>query len=337
MEEDATRRWTIRSRLVLGLLAIVVLMTADAWFIIRQQGIMDRSFCSLERMDMIERFLLECRRQEKNFLLRRDQASLDLFAASFDSLLSNTSALAERIKDPDMSASLVLLGGRILEYGDAFQHLRSRWFELSDPEERSRLDAETVATARACHALAGEVRNETISEFRAAHSATRTGNVLSVLLGLGLSIVVAALLTRNIVGPLEYLRKLAEKVSTGDIQDMDVEFSDLDMKRFTSRESFDLARTLRYMVSNLRMLVSTERGLMDDYHMTILVLANKALGRAGWSAVERARSAAGFRSFSDVHPSNVDRFLVALEKEAARTIPEERVRLLSQAIREHRS
>jgi hypothetical protein len=106
------------------------------------------------------------------------------------------------------------------------------------------------------------------------------------------------------------------------------------MRRFTSRESYDLARALCCMVMNLRFLVPTERGLMDDYHMTILVLVNKALGSGGWAVVERARRAGGFDSFSEVEPENVDRFLTELEREALEEIPEDRVQLLSRFIRE---
>jgi hypothetical protein len=130
---------------------------------------------------------------------------------------------------------------------------------------------------------------------------------------------------------------LADKASSGDIQDIDVEFGDLDVKRFGTRESHDLALALRKMVTNLRLLVSTERGLMDHYHMTIMVLIHKAVGPASWSVIERARSAAAFSSFSEINPANVHRFVTALETEVRPLIPDGSVRLLVSAISELRT
>lgn len=330
---DRAGRWTIRSRLLLGLLAIVVLMTVDAGIIIRQQQAVERTLVQLERASTVERYLLQCRRQEKNYLLRRDAESLELFQANLNALLAVTDELLLDVTDTEVERRLRLLKTRIAEYRVAFERSRARAPLVAETEDQAN-DWPTVEAARDCHHVVGQIRDGTILRFHDAKNVTRTVSLVSVVLALVLSVLIAGMLTRSIVGPLERLRRLAERVGSGDIQDMDVELSDLDLGRFRSRECFDLARALQCMVTNMRFLVSTERGLMDEYHMTILVLVNKALGACRWAVVERARRAAGFDSFSEVDPSNVDRFLAELEKEAATLASEERVQLLIRAVRE---
>lgn len=331
--EPQVGKMRIRTKLLFGMLAIVILMTVVAWIMREQQTIIENSFALLERMDTVERFLLECRRQEKNFFLRSDQASLDLHAANLDSLLSATAVLEMEVSDPDTRSNLGRLKDRESAYGAVFEDLQASWTG-DESEESNRLQDLTVARARECHALVGEIRTYAISRFEDAHATSHNVGILSVVVGLVLSLLIAGLLTRNIVRPLESLRTLAERVSTGDIQDMDVEFSDLDMKRFDSKESFDLARAFRRMVTSLRLMVSTERGLMDDYHMTIVVLTNKAVGPGGRAVIERARTAAGFGSLSDVSPENVDRFAYELGRHLAGIIPNERISLLCEAIQD---
>ena len=324
----------IRTRLLIGLLAIVCLMVVASAVVIWQQSIMNRAFEFVERLDTVDRFLLECRRQEKNYLLRQDRESEVFHAANFDSLFHSTLDLRAQVSDATLLEHLNLLAQKETEYAEAFRVLKEQMAGVGTREERERLAGATVARARECHAVVQEVTAAAAARFAAASSTTHRVSVVSVVVAVLFSVLISAVLTRSIVGPLEHLRKLAERVSTGDVQDMDVEFSDLEMKRFDSRETLGLARSLQRMVTNLRLLVSSERGLMDDYHMTIVVLTNKAVGPGGWAVVERARSAAEFGSFADVSPSNVDRFLTELEREVAEQIPGEKVRMLVDAIRE---
>ncbi len=321
----------IRTKLWLGMLALVALMGTVALIAIRQQLTMERSFALLDHLDTVERLLLECRRQEKNFLLRGDQASLDLHARSFEALRRAIAERMETVADAGIRSQLALLLEKELGYRRAFENLKSE--VLADPSLCCQPpEALTAARARECHALLADLRALAISRFARARSRNYTVSVLSVALGLVASVAIAGLLTRHLVAPLEYLRELATRISTGDIQDMDVELHDLDAKRFNTRESFALAESLQRMVTSIRLLIPTERGLMDDYHMTMVVLVNKAVGPGGWTVIERARQAAGLRSFAEVGPANVDRFLEQLRQEAAALIPEERIQRLSAAI-----
>ena len=161
------------------------------------------------------------------------------------------------------------------------------------PGEKSGLDeieitteelvAALVSHARACHSEEEVIRKAVLMRFRRACTTTRTVSIVSVAVGLLLSMIVTWLLTRFVAGPLERLRELAEKASVGDIQDMDIAFSDLEMGGCTNREVYDLAHALRRMVTSLRLLVPNEHGLMDSYHMAIIVLSNRAIGPAAWA------------------------------------------------------
>ena len=210
------------------------------------------------------------------------------------------------------------------------------------PGEKSGLDeieitteelvAALVSHARACHSEEEEIRKAVLMRFRRACTTTRTVSIVSVAVGLLLSMIVTWLLTRFVAGPLERLRELAEKASVGDIQDMDIAFSDLEMGGCANREVYDLAHALRRMVTSLRLLVPTEHGLMDSYHMAIIVLSNRAIGPAAWAMIERARAAAGLSSFAEIDPSNAGRFMTELERQLGDLIPEEKLRLLRKAI-----
>ncbi len=324
----------IRTKLLIGMLGMVLLMMVVAGVIIRQQLVIEHSFSILEHMNTIERLLLECRRQEKNFLLRHDRSSIELFASDFEALQNNTMTALPEVSDTGLRSKLDGLKGLISQYGRTFDEVKSAWASDVGMEEQHRLAGLTVSRARECHALVAEIRESAISSFKMAGYSTHAVSLSSVLLGLLLSFLLAGMLTRHIVNPLEYLREFAEKARVGDIQDMDVQSSDLEMKRFNSRETYDLARSLQCLVTNMRLLVSTERGLMDPYHMTIAVLLIRAVGSCGWAVIERARGAAGFRSFPEITTSNIDRFLTCLTAELTGLIPEDRVRLVIDAIRE---
>jgi methyl-accepting chemotaxis protein len=329
-----SRRLRIRTKLLLGLIAIGALVVSTAAVVISRQSIVRRSFEIHDRMLTIERFLLECRRQEKNFFLREDDASAPLFEESLRSLLSETAALRADSLEPAVAAGLADLEVAAAAYAESFRTTSGpAWFR-ADGQERERLENATVEAARRCHAVMDQLLGHATETLHAAVRTTQRVSLLTVMAGFGLALLVCWWLTRAIARPLEQLRSLAERVSSGDIRDMQVEFGDLEVDRLSTRESYDLARALQKMVTNLRLLVATERGLMDNYHMTIVVLVSRAVGPAAWSVIERSRTAAGFSSFSEVGPDTVDRFAAALEQEVRPLLPEDSVQLLVSAITE---
>lgn len=322
----------IRTRLLLGFLAVVALMTAAATAVLVEGRAMDHAFSVQARLWRTEVQLLECRRQEKNLLLRNDRSGHDAFLAAHGAVVAETRALLEDARGARLEGELERLHRAALEYGDAFNRAaRLHATGGATPEET---DALVVPPARTCHELLHALREAAAQRFRRATRTTGVVSVAAVVAALALSVVVALLLTRSIVVPLERLRRLAEQASTGDLQDMDVAFRCLRFERRCSQECVDLADSLRRMVTSLRLLVPTEQGLMGTYHMAILVLVNRAVGPAGRAVVERTLRAGGFSSIAEVGPTTVEQFLAALRDEVRDTIPEESLELLCEAIRE---
>ena len=146
-------RVKIRTKLLLGLIAIGALVVSTAAVVISRQSVVRRSFEIHDRMLTIERFLLECRRQEKNFLLREDDASAPLFEESLRSLLAEIDALRSDSVEPAVAARLSDLEVAAAAYADAFRTTSGpAWFR-ADGQERDRLEAATVEAARRCHTV----------------------------------------------------------------------------------------------------------------------------------------------------------------------------------------
>lgn len=322
----------IRTRLLQGFLAIVALMTAAAGVIIAEGRAMDRAFLVQDRLCRVEIELLESRRQEKNFILRHDQTSLEAFLVAHRAITDETHALLAEIPNSRLRGELERLHDAAQEYGTVYS--RGARLQLAGEGTSDDLEALVVPLARECHELVHSLRGTATARFRRATVTTGVVSVAAVLAGLVLSLAVVLLLTRSIVTPLERLRQLAEEASTGDLQDIDVAFRCHRFERRCSKECLDLADSVRRMMTSIRLLVPTEQGLMGNYQMAILVLVNRAVGPAGRAVVDRTLQAAGFSSFAEVGPATVEQFLSALADQVGTTIPAANLDLLCQAIRE---
>lgn len=322
----------IRTRLLQGFLAIVAVMSATAAVIVLESRASHRALDVREGLWRAEIQLLECRRQEKNLLLRNDRTSREAFLEAHRGVTSEIRALLEKARGDRMKDELERLRRAAEAYRDAFvRAARLHADGAASPEE---LEALMVPPARSSQELLRSLRDAAGGRVRRAAVTAGTVSVAAVLTGAAISLVVVLLLTRSIVTPLERLRRLAEQASTGDLQDADVAFRCLRFERRCSRECTDLADSLRRMVTSLRLLVPTEQGLMGTYHMAILVLVNRAVGPAGRAVIERSLRAGGFSSLTEVGPTTVERFLAALREELRETLAEDSLELLCEAIRE---
>lgn len=76
----------LRVRITSGFLIIVIVMACVSGIIIWQESNMYQAFQHSLQISEIEKYFLECRRQEKNFIIRHDSQSVQLFASNYDSL-----------------------------------------------------------------------------------------------------------------------------------------------------------------------------------------------------------------------------------------------------------
>jgi len=312
MNEPVKSKPTIRTKILAGLLTVVGLLSVAGAVITVQQRRMRDVFTVLDRVQEVERILLECRRQEKNFFLRHDRSSIELFVTNSNTLVNRAALLRDENLEPD----LVPLQARLFEYlglyREAFFEAERGWHSNLSAEEQDLLMETTVAMARTSHQLVADIRSTSLARSRAASAVTEAVTFFAGGVGVLASIILASMLARHIARPFEILRVVAERVSSGDIQDMDVGLGDIEISSFNTKESLDLAEALQRMVTSLRLLVPTERGLMNSYQLAIVVLVQRAVGPAGWAVIERARAEAGFESFSDVEPASIDGFVERL-------------------------
>lgn len=323
----------VGTRLLLGYLALVVLMTVVLLFTLQRQAALQRSFEFLDGLHRIDQLMLECRRQEKNFLLRIDQASLDLQDDSLNELVESTGRLRAVTDDPDFSPLLERLHGKEVEYGQTFKDAAARVLRSHSAAGEGAPDSELTRRGRECHALLDHMRG--VATERLA-SAIRLGGWLglasvagALLIGIALSVT----LTRGLARQLRVLRDATHAASLGNLRGMGVEFEDLRLDRFDSRETFDLAASVRRMITSLRLLVPGEPGSMDDFHMKILLLATKAAGPGARTLLDLAAISSGLDGFDELGPATLEPFLEALDRESTGLLPAEAARALIDAIR----
>jgi hypothetical protein len=312
MNEHVKAKPTIRTKILAGLLTVVGLLSVAGAVITVQQRRLRDVFTVLDRVQDVERIFLECRRQEKNFFLRHDQSSVELFVTNSNTLVDRAALLREENLEPDLVPLQALLFEYFGRYREAFFESERGWRANLSAGEQDLLMETTVAMARTSHQLVADIRSKSLASSRAASAVTEAVTFFAGGTGVLVSVILASLLTRRIAKPFEILRVVAERVSSGDIQDMDVGFGDIETSSFNTKESFDLAEALQRMLTSLRLLVPTERGLMNSYQLAIVVLVQRAVGPAGWAVIERARAEAGYESFADVEPASIDGFVERL-------------------------
>lgn len=332
--EESDGRPSLRSRLLLGVVALVVLMGAVLVVILNQQAVTTRADRTFHQVLTIETQLLTCRSLEGDFLVGGDTESIPRLYAVLDTMVARTQEFAARAEDGSVGDRLDDLRRTILDYSATLKILMAQE-EMEGEFRDSAVLADLADTyATRCHELMNEVREVAFAETLRASSQARQITVVAVTAGLLLVLVVGFWLIRRIVTPMESLTSLADRVREGDIQDMDVQFRDMDMDAFSTRESYSMARAFQRLITRVRMSVSSELGLMDAYHMTLVVLIDRALGRTGRAIMEQARAQAGFDSIVEITPENIERFIEALKAEAAGRMDEERLEMLAQALRD---
>lgn len=248
------------------------------------------------------RDFLQARRYEKNLLLYGDVVLFDdpaAVVAMWDRYLDRVAA---RLADDGETSEL------LAAYRRKSGELRV------NVKQRETLREEVEEAAQACHELIAQLRELAIERVRHVGRVAEWTGASSLALAVAFCLLIVWFLNRHVVAPIEALTTMAGKTE-GDIQDLDVEFADIDFGRYRSRESADLARALQLLVRRLRGLVSSERGLMQDRHMAAVLLMDRAVGSSGRAILERARAAAGLEALTDLGPGNLDLFLQKVEHE----------------------
>lgn len=190
---------SIQTKIRSAILLVVFIMAAATGVILWNQGQLHIAFTVLNSSYQLEDHLLECRRQEKNFLLRGGTEYIRQFQVNYDSLTSLSSRLVEQTDNRSIKTALVKLSEFIDNYGTAFNQISG--FQNMN-EVTSREDGtidEMVEIARACHASIAGIRAMSIEQFNHTRASTHLVNLSAVFIGILLSVFVAGMITDRLL------------------------------------------------------------------------------------------------------------------------------------------
>ena len=185
----------LRARITFGFLIIVFVMACVSGIIIWQESNMHQAFQHSSQISEIEKYFLECRRQEKNFIIRHDVQSVHLFISNFDSLNVLISEMLLDVSNERMIERLTLLEGKIQSYNSKFEEIfGSNQIEIDNNKIQNE-----VNLARESHAIINEIKFITNHEFNKAYAITNNVNIFSILIGLFLSVIIAGFISTKIM------------------------------------------------------------------------------------------------------------------------------------------
>lgn len=195
----------LRIRITMGFLLIVFVMAVVASIIIWQQAKMQTAFQNFCYTSEIENSLLECRRQEKNYFLRKDYGAIGLFQSYFDTLFTLTTNLSTIITEDYIISELLLLKDNLSEYQSNFE--KAAVYDVQEyPGHYENAVEMCVMSARECHKIINRIRTMATNQFNTALSVSSIVNTVSVIIGILLSVIVSSFISNkimNLIGPKE--------------------------------------------------------------------------------------------------------------------------------------
>ena len=185
----------LRVRITFGFLIIVFVMASVSGIIIWQESNMHKAFQHSSQISEIEKYFLECRRQEKNFIIRLDTESVQQFTSNYDSLNVVVSKMLDYDLNDQMMEKLNILQNKLDSYSLKFDTIVSSGQIGID----NTLVLDEVDLAREIHTLIKEIKFITIQDFNKGYAVTNNVNIFSVLIGLFLSVLIAGFISTKIM------------------------------------------------------------------------------------------------------------------------------------------
>lgn len=189
----------LRIRISMGFLIIVFVMTIVSIIIICQQAKMQTAFEDSILTCELDRYVLECRRQEKNYLARDDDEALVLHQANYDTLFAMTNNLIDKVSNDKLVNTLLSMQNKLENYKLSFEEVvQYRKDESSQRQFKISLQ-QCIASARECQAVIGDIRNMTKDRFDTALSISSIVNTFSVIVGIFLSVCISGFIADKIM------------------------------------------------------------------------------------------------------------------------------------------
>ncbi len=185
---------------------------SDLIALMKKAGTGETAAYLLERADsasQISNLTLEARRQEKNFIIRKDRNAIELVKQAEAKIVglarlhaASGSGVAADFKEIEAQAGVYLQS--FLSYVEQMDR---------QDESRKRMEAFAVKAEEACDTVRQRVTGMMLSEIRAANIAMLVGAGVALLLGAFL----AVFLTRNIVSSMSQGVAMARGIAEGDL------------------------------------------------------------------------------------------------------------------------
>ncbi len=185
----------LRVRITSGFLIIVIVMACVSGIIIWQEFHMHQAFQHSSQISEIEKYFLECRRQEKNYIIRHDSKSVQLFTSNYDSLSTLINKMMINNINEQTELKLIKLWEKLEEYKNIFEEL----IITKNVEMGNSLATREVGFAREGHEIIRDIKNITTQNFKNAYAITNNVNIFSILIGLFLSIIIAGFISTKIM------------------------------------------------------------------------------------------------------------------------------------------
>ncbi|MBN1699204.1 MAG: HAMP domain-containing protein [Spirochaetales bacterium] len=193
---------------------------------------------------------LECRREEKNFIIRDDPAYADKVKTS----ALQIEELAQELKSRFQQTSNKELSDRVLESVRAYRQAFDRYVDLRD--EQKAADEAMVKAARAADEICTNAREDQKAKMLAQMAQSNvviwSGTGLAILL----SLIIAVIITRSITKALRKGVDFAKNVADGNLT------AHIDI--YQNDEIGILVEALRNMVGKLNEIVMTVKGAADN-------------------------------------------------------------------------
>ena len=155
--------------------------------------------------------VLEARRREKDFLLRKDDQYANLLQQHFVSLEQKGQALTKELSNPadqaDVEAALTLLKA----YNDQFNNIRKALGSFNAAEQ------DMTERARQVAASSNKSLDMQLALLNSDASQAKTLLFSAAAIAFVLGVLCALLITRMIVGPLQRVVGVARQVANGDL------------------------------------------------------------------------------------------------------------------------
>ena len=162
-------------------------------------------------VNRLVKYILEARRQEKNFIIRGDKNYIDGVMNLIKEIKEQASETKTKFKDPLNKQQMDKVIAVVGDYEQAF----NRYIEIK--EERDIADKVMVSAARSAEQVCEEARSDQKAKMNAEMSLAIiliiTGTILSVFLG----VLITIFITRSITIPLKTAVDIAKRVAAGDL------------------------------------------------------------------------------------------------------------------------